>query len=77
MRFPRVTFQRGQRVGWLTLLELYDVPKKRGRMGERWRCRCRCGALHDASHENLQQQRVMACRACSKAFRAEEDRRMG
>lgn len=61
-------------VGWLTLVNAYSVmPKPGATSGVRWSCQCRCGTKHDASHENLRNGRVRACRKCAKAYRAFED----
>lgn len=73
---PKVVFTAGQEVGWLTLRSMFKTEKKPGRTGDRWVAYCRCGVAHNVAHEQLQTQRVMACRNCAKAYRHEEDMRM-
>jgi hypothetical protein len=67
------TIEAGARLGWLTLGEAYQTPRKPGRTGQRWLCVCWCGADHDVSRESLMAGRVRACRRCAKAYRAQED----
>lgn len=72
----RVQYEVGQVFGWLTLERKRLGESKPGISGERWDCRCRCGAPHDVALEQLRSGRVRACRRCAKAYRASEDERM-
>lgn len=69
----RRIFKPKERVGWLTLVResAIEEPAK-GSSGRFWACRCKCDELHRVSRESLISGRVASCRACAKAFRAEE-----
>ena len=68
----------GEILGWWKLLLCVRAEEKRpGRSGERWFAECRCGRVVSVAHESLQTGRSRACVFCSKAYRAEEDGRLG
>ena len=66
------TYEKGRTFGWLTVIRQYQGIRPLGRTGIRYKLRCKCGAEHDVSYENLRYGRVIACRRCSREARREE-----